>query len=154
MGIGFAGASPSSLVVFPYPTLGDIACQEAYRYPVDNFGLAILLIYDIVFGMEIYANRYCVYRHLYRGKTFYVGMGKMPRPFDTKRRTSLWREFVKEIGGRYEVEIIKWYKNRIGARSLELKEIRKTKAPINRENRYGRYGMTGKELTKKMNIKL
>lgn len=53
------------------------------------------------------AEDYCVYLHknIINGEIFYVGKGRLKRPYSKHARSSKWVEYVRNNGGDFEVEI-------------------------------------------------
>lgn len=87
--------------------------------------------------LRINHRKYIVYYHMYEGKIFYVGMGKYPRPFSTDGRSTTWYNFVEHIKCEFDIRIVGVFRLKKSAGKFERKEILRTKAPVNGENRIG-----------------
>lgn len=86
--------------------------------------------------ITITAGTSVVYGHFAPGEDlpFYVGHGSMDaaRPFRGGRwRTKTWRDYVRAIGGTYEVRILAAFETKLEAQEHERKLISKYRPVIN-----------------------
>lgn len=74
--------------------------------------------------------QYCVYTHSHNGRVFYVGSGKLQRPFDMVRRSPKWKAYVALIQS-YHIDIILLTNNVGELAEVESQFIRKFKPVCN-----------------------
>lgn len=55
-----------------------------------------------------YTRKYCVYAHSSQGEVFYIGQGRIGRPFDTCNRSAQWHYYVQQRGA-YFVSILGYF---------------------------------------------
>lgn len=80
--------------------------------------------------MKVPIDKFCVYSHAIDGRVFYVGMGRITRPWQVEDRNSAWQEIMSKVDS-YEVEILSWHDTIKEARTAELTEIRRRKPAAN-----------------------
>ena len=82
--------------------------------------------YEQVIG-ALKNEKYYVYSHEYNGNCFYIGKGKNGRAWASENwdRNNLWVEYVKQIGGKYDIKIIAADINEDEALSIESVLIKK-----------------------------
>lgn len=67
--------------------------------------------------------RFCVYAHVHDGSIFYIGQGRLGRPFETTGRNRFWYELVNFAGG-YTIEILCYYETMTAAMAEEVRLIK------------------------------
>lgn len=97
-------------------------------------------------SLKVNHRKWIVYHHIHNGKVFYVGMGRLPRPFTSDGRSTTWFNFVKYLKGDFEIKIVGVFRLKSSANNFEMKEIKRTKAPINKENRGIQWTMKPKDI--------
>ena len=86
-------------------------------------GVVIEAVADTRYQMDAHGQRFCVYAHVYEETIFYIGQGRLSRPFIAKDRNTVWRRYVQEHHD-YHVEILGLFATRELALSEELRLIK------------------------------
>ena len=100
-------------------------------------------------------NHYLVYKHIRKdnNKVFYIGCsGNYNRPYDFKRRTTLWKEAFKET--EIKVEIIEVNLSKQEALDLELNLIKSHDGLVNLYGNGYKSWNVGKKLSKQHRLNL
>lgn len=69
------------------------------------------------------SKQWCVYSHQIEGRAFYIGMGNLRRPYETRARSEEWKSFVATLS-LFEVVIHLWTDDRLEAVRVESDLIR------------------------------
>jgi hypothetical protein len=87
------------------PSTGQIGVPKIQRYP-----------------MRI-SPRFCVYAHRHDTTIFYIGQGRLERPFQQSNRNARWHHYVKRIGW-YTIEILGYFDTQTAAINEEVRLLK------------------------------
>lgn len=83
---------------------------------------------------QISQNKYCVYYHKNKGEVFYIGAGKIDRPFTLTGRSIKWRAYVNSLAKKsfqVEIEVVRSFTTKTEALRFEKEEIKRLQPNTN-----------------------
>lgn len=89
----------------------------------DTVGKSLVGVPVRSYQMVIPTERYCVYAHRHHDTIFYIGQGRLGRPFDVNSRNGRWWQYVEEIGS-YTIEILGYFPTMAEAKREEERLLR------------------------------